>query len=99
METALVLASRHCMTGFEVSRWEEWETRERFPSPGEIAPDEADPLGPATVGAAISPGRRFPRARGGAYANQSEAGRRTGSRSPRGGAEWAHKGPVQNFVC
>ena len=44
LETALVLASQDCMTGFEVSRWEELETRQRFPSPGETLRPERAPV-------------------------------------------------------
>ena len=70
-----------------MSLWEEWETQQRFPSPGEIAPAGEGTGDPVAAGAAISPGRRFPRAPDGIRADQAEAPGnegRTGRRPPAG---------------
>ena len=87
-----------------VGLWEVWETRlprgmvrppgatecPRFPSPGGIAPDEPVPPDLDATGAAISPGRLFPQAGGGACANAPKAAMQTGLRAAGGGARRAH---------
>ena len=96
--------------GSKVSRWEVWETRpprrvvgqqaaqrrQRFPSPGEIASAAAGARDATASGAAISPGRRFPRARGGVHGNPREATGWTGPRSL-GGRGYAKRAPNHSF--
>ena len=96
--------------GSKVSRWEVWETRpprrvvgqqaaqrrQRFPSPGEIASAAAGARDATASGAAISPGRRFPRARGRVHGNPREATGWTGPRSL-GGRGYAKRAPNHSF--
>ena len=72
------------------ARFRDAARRQRFPSPGEIAPDGVLSCGPDATGVAVPPGRRFPQARGGAHGPPREDAGRTGRRSPGAGAWRAH---------